>query len=957
MVASDRAASDQFGTSVALSGTLALVGAYIDDTAAGSDAGSAYLFDISTPASPVQRSKLTASDAAATDYFGMSVALSGTLALVGAPGDNSARGSAYLFDISNPASPLQVAKLTASDGAAGDYFGKSVSLSGTLALIGASSDDLYRGSAYLFDISTPASPIQRAKLTASDGVAFGDNFGISVALSGTLAFVGAFTDDSGRGSAYLFDISTPASPIQRAKLTASDGADSDYFGASVSLSGTTALVGGYGDDSGRGSAYLFDVSTPASPIQRAKLTASDRAANDYFGASVSLSGTTALVGAYGDDSSRGSAYLFDVSTPASPVQVSKLTSSDGTASDQFGTSVALSGTLALAGDSGDDSGRGSAYLFQFIAPPTLTSVTGQNPQTTAGGKSITLNGTDFVNGATVTVGGTSATGVTFVSATEMTATAPAKAAGTYDVVVTNPDTQTGTCAGCMTYTAPPTVTSVDQQYASTTGSQTRTVTGTGMASSGTALKVDTTSVAAGGGSTSSSLVFTTPAHSAGAVVVRVYGPSGTDGNGIYTDTASGFLTYEAPPTVTNVSPATAMPAGGTTITVTGTGMKVGVNGAVVDPSGTAQSVTTAGTSAQTTFTAPAHAVGTVTLRVYGPNGTDGNGLAFDVANAFAYSLPPTVTSVTGNNPQNAAGGQSITITGANFTATPTVAIGGRAVTNVTFVSSTTLTVTAPSQTGAGTYDVVVTNPDTQTAMCSECMRYTIEGGSFFIPAGTFSINQGASCTSTPTVTLTLTAEKATDVLVANNQDPSVDGPWQLINLNQLTPTSTTLPWTLPTNDGAHTVHLQYRSASGIRTSTLTQTIILDQATRCGQATTTPTTLPPTSDSADGPSTTPTPPPTTPATSSPTTTPSSTSRDLALEREALKTFTRLFRRLPSSPEDWQVLHHLAYGNAIPRNLAQERAGLTRFTRLFQRLPHDRLDWLMVHVLGFLSSIAR
>ena len=295
-----------------------------------------------------QFAKLTASDGAVSDEFGRSVAISGTTAIVGAYLDDdngSSSGSAYLYDT---ASSQQIAKLTASDGEASDLFGLSVAISGATAIVGASQDDdngANSGSAYLFDT---ASGRQIAKLTASDGAA-GDRFGRSVAISGTTAIVGAYLDDdngSGSGSAYLFDITTGR---QIAKLTASDGAAFDVFGHSVAISGTTAIVGAFQDDdngSSSGSAYLFDITTGQ---QIAKLTAPDGAANDNFGLFVAISGTTAIVGARGDDDNggtSGSAYLFDTTTGQ---QIAKLTASDGAAGDQFGFSVAISGTTAIVG--------------------------------------------------------------------------------------------------------------------------------------------------------------------------------------------------------------------------------------------------------------------------------------------------------------------------------------------------------------------------------------------------------------------------------------------------------------------------------------------------------------------------------------------------------------------------------------------------------------------------------
>ncbi len=170
---------------------------------------------------------------------------------------------------------------------------------------------------------------QLAKLTASDA-AGDDHFGSSVAISGATAIVGAhLNSDAGdnSGSAYLFDVTTGS---QIAKLTASDAAAWDEFGICVAISGSTALVGAWGDDhagDSSGSAYLYDFSDPCS-ITEIKLTASDAAAWDEFGIRVAISGTTALVGANGDNhagSSSGSAYLFDVATGS---QISKLTASD-----------------------------------------------------------------------------------------------------------------------------------------------------------------------------------------------------------------------------------------------------------------------------------------------------------------------------------------------------------------------------------------------------------------------------------------------------------------------------------------------------------------------------------------------------------------------------------------------------------------------------------------------------
>ena len=366
LLATDGAAVDEFGFSVAISGATAIVGALRDDDN-GNASGSAYLFDTTTGR---QITKLLPDDGAADDLFGVSVAISGATAIGGAWGDDDNgpnSGSAYLFDTTTG---QQIAKLLADDGAASNLFGVSVAISGTTAIVGAMWDDdngFSSGSAYLFDTTSGR---QIAKLLPDDGTAF-DLFGRSVAISGTIAIVGAPGDDdngSASGSAYLFDTTTGR---QVAKLLADDGAAGDNFGISVAISGATAIVGAqYDDDNGidSGSANLFDTTTGR---QVAKLLPNDGAAEDFFGVSVAISGATAIVAAYRDDDNgddSGSAYLFDTITGR---QIAKLLPDDGAAFDYFGISVAISGATAIVGAYGDDDNgpnSGSAYLFDAAAP-------------------------------------------------------------------------------------------------------------------------------------------------------------------------------------------------------------------------------------------------------------------------------------------------------------------------------------------------------------------------------------------------------------------------------------------------------------------------------------------------------------------------------------------------------------------------------------------------------------
>jgi hypothetical protein len=251
-----------------------------------------------------QQAALIAKDAATGDRFGRSVALAGTTALVGAPGKNSPAAAAY-----KARTAVLQAEATTKDAATYERFRNSVAMSGTTPLIGAPDHTSSKGAAYVFVKST-TSWNQQAELTAKDA-APGDNFGSSVALSGTTALIGALYKNTSRGAAYVFVKST-TSWNQQAELTAKDAAPNDYFGSSVALSGTTALISAVGKNTFTGAAYVFATSTTGW-TQQAELSASDSTTDVFFGWSVAVSGPTALIGAPDKNTSTGAAYVFATS--------------------------------------------------------------------------------------------------------------------------------------------------------------------------------------------------------------------------------------------------------------------------------------------------------------------------------------------------------------------------------------------------------------------------------------------------------------------------------------------------------------------------------------------------------------------------------------------------------------------------------------------------------------------
>ena len=372
-VASDRKVDALFGHSVAISGNYAVVGANGDDTdVAGANilnaAGSAYIFRL-VGTNWVQEAKIVASDRAADDNFGLSVSIHGDYVIVGAFNDDGGRGSAYIFKRSGT-TWIQEKKIVASDRAADDRFGLSVSIHGDYVIAGAYNDDVFQGSAYVFK-RTGTNWTQESKIVSP--VRSGEAFGISAAISSEYAIVGAyFNAENADGSNFMFSSGaayifkrTGTTWVLQTKAVAADRSREAHFGVSVALDGDNAIIGADYDDNdvtGRGysenagSAYIFK-RNGTTWVQESKIVSSDRARIDFFGHSVSISGNYAIVGAGGQklDASganslfdAGAAYIFK-RTGNTWMQDKKVAAPDRDTPDQFGFAVAMNGDYALVG--------------------------------------------------------------------------------------------------------------------------------------------------------------------------------------------------------------------------------------------------------------------------------------------------------------------------------------------------------------------------------------------------------------------------------------------------------------------------------------------------------------------------------------------------------------------------------------------------------------------------------
>ena len=500
-----------------------------------------------------QQAYLKASNTGADDNFGYSVAVSGDTAVIGAQAEDSSTtgvnstpdelasgsGAAYVFT-RTAGSWTQQAYLKASNTGASDYFGISVAVSGDTAVIGAVSESssttgvggnqadnsaAVSGAAYVFTRSGTTWS-QQAYLKASNTGVF-DQFGYSVAVSGDTAVIGAFAEDSstagvnstpnedalGSGAAYVFTRSG-STWTQQAYLKASNTEANDVFGISVAVSGDTAVIaapreasnatgvgGNQADNSAAfsGAAYVFTRSGTAWS-QQAYLKASNTEASDQFGFSVAVSGDTAVIGAFLEDSNANG-----------------------------------------VNSSPDDSGgvnfdSGAAYTFSGLGPvvsaPTVTSIT-PTSGSTLGGTSVTITGTNLTGATGVTIGGAAATSVVVVDATSLTCNTPTGSAGTASVLVTTPN-GTNVANTLYTYVAPPTVTSISPSTGSTAGGTPVTITGTNFTGA-TSVTIGGVAVAAFTVVDGTHITTTLPTGIVGVANVVVTGVGGTaTGTGIFT---------------------------------------------------------------------------------------------------------------------------------------------------------------------------------------------------------------------------------------------------------------------------------------------------------------------------------------------------------------------------------------------------------------------------------------
>jgi hypothetical protein len=328
----------------------------------------------------------------------------------------------------------QLAELTPTTRVNQDWFGVSSAISGNTAVVGAFDANIEKtGAAYVYvkPLSGWGNMTQTAALTPSDS---GEGFGTSVAISGNTIIVGAANasnlnhrapQSQGPGAAYVFV--KPASGwkdmTETAKLTASDGADGDAFGYNVSISGNTAAVGALFAHSGAGAAYVFvkPASGWSKMTQTGELTASDSSTFDNMG-SVAISGSTVVTGAYGHNNFMGAGYVFVKPSTGWKNMTQTAEFKSMQANQIYGFSVATDGKTAIVGAVGAQQGIGAAFLYvkpasgwkntsKFTAKLTASSAS----QVSGLSQGISISGKAIVLGAPgTTVGSNSGQGAVLI---------------------------------------------------------------------------------------------------------------------------------------------------------------------------------------------------------------------------------------------------------------------------------------------------------------------------------------------------------------------------------------------------------------------------------------------------------------------------------------------------------------------------------------------------------------
>jgi hypothetical protein len=420
------AANEYFGSAVAISGSHVAVGAV--------GRGRGYVFDLAAPIPAVPVDVMTNRVPASNDGFGQAAAISGTRVLFGALGDDAVAtdaGSAYLYDLTSGIPSAPIATLNSSSPGSGRYFGRAVALSGTRFVVGTSpiGSGANQAVAYVYDFAS-ASPTAPILILTNPTPQSSDFFGTAVGLHGTRVVIGAYGDDAEEidaGRVFVYDLASATPAVPTLTLTNPTPARYDDYGYTVAISGTRVAVGTWQDDHGAedaGTVYVYDLGSPSPAVPAFTLHNPNPSAGDWFGLAVGIDGTRLVVGAQRDDAGAndaGRAYVYDLAGANPTAPFVTMNNPNPAPQDFFGSSVAISGSRVVIGADWDAAGApysGSAYVYHLEgASPSFPLLTLTNPSPVVNdnfGSSVGISGTRVVIGSASAETGATDAGIAYV---------------------------------------------------------------------------------------------------------------------------------------------------------------------------------------------------------------------------------------------------------------------------------------------------------------------------------------------------------------------------------------------------------------------------------------------------------------------------------------------------------------------------------------------------------------
>jgi len=385
----DTSTDDFFGNAVAMSDNYTIVGAYREYDA-GANSGKAYIFNSTTGALLHTLDNPNAYGTSTDDNFGSAVAISDDYAFVCTHSESNDSGKAYIFNVSDGslAYTLDNPNLGYGTGANGDKFGYSCAISGDFVIASAVEENDINGTdsgiVYIFNVSD-GSLVHTLINPNPYSTSTSDKFGYKVAISGDHAIVCARDEDdaggSSSGKAYIYNVTTSALLHTLDNPNPYDTSRNDRFGFSCAISGDHAIVSAYAEDDANGvdsgKAYIFNVTTGALLHTLDNPNAYNTSQTDYFGYSVAINDTHAIINAAGEDGAdggnSGKAYIFDLSDGSLVSIVDNPNAYGTSAGDQFGLSVAMNNTHAVVGSIYESDWLGKAYIFSASVAAPVSS--------------------------------------------------------------------------------------------------------------------------------------------------------------------------------------------------------------------------------------------------------------------------------------------------------------------------------------------------------------------------------------------------------------------------------------------------------------------------------------------------------------------------------------------------------------------------------------------------------